>query len=136
MKIKRGYKISSIIPVASMSDIAFLLLVFMLLSSILTPQPPIKLEVPKITKTAELKEEEGLRIYLASNQLASINQQIIPLANIEAFIPAAIDEEQKVYLYADANCAFEQINKILTLLKKNDYRQLTFICQENKQLGF
>ncbi|MCK5219291.1 biopolymer transporter ExbD, partial [bacterium] len=84
MKLKNGHRIQTIIPVASMSDIAFLLLIFMLLSSILAPQPPLQVDPPQVPNTAEVKEAQGTRIYLKAAGLISVNDTLARLENIKA----------------------------------------------------
>lgn len=132
MKLKNRFKITTIIPVASMSDIAFLLLIFMLLTSLLTPQPALEINPPQVSNTAEVKEEQGLRIYLKADRLASINEDLCMLDDMERLLSSIMDTKQRVFLYADSNCAFEDIDQVLTALKSNDFEQVTFICRENR----
>lgn len=132
MKLSNRFKITSIIPVASMSDIAFLLLIFMLLTSILTPQPPLQIEPPKVPNTAEVKEEKGLRIYLNADKLASVNDDICKLEEINNAISSIADNKQRVFLYAGSDCVFEDVDQVLDALKENKFEQVTFICREDR----
>jgi biopolymer transport protein ExbD len=113
MKLKNSYRIVSIIPVASMSDIAFLLLIFMLLSSLLTPQPPLQVAPPQVPNTAEVKEEKGTRIYLDASGHIAVNEELGRLEDIAALLARLSVPKDQIYLYADAECAFEKIDEVL-----------------------
>ncbi|MBN1594474.1 biopolymer transporter ExbD [candidate division FCPU426 bacterium] len=130
MKLKNGHRLQSIIPVASMSDIAFLLLIFMLLSSILAPQPPLRIDPPKVPNTAEVKEEQGLRIYVNAAGLAGINDTLGRLDDLENLLPGIACPEERVFLYADSGCEYEKIDRVLAALKAKAFRHVTLICRE------
>ncbi len=130
MKLKTGYRIVSIIPVASMSDIAFLLLIFMLLSSLLAPQPPLQVAPPQIPNTAEVKEEKGTRIYLDTSGHIAVNEKPGRLEDLAALLAPISSPEEKIFLYADAECNFEKIDKVLTALKTRAFEKVTLICRE------
>lgn len=131
MKINRVHKIKSVIPVASMSDIAFLLLIFMLLSSILTSQPPLKINEPIIKTARELSDTTGLRFYLTTNRMISINDQVMTLDQFARQLPLNLADEQQVYLHADGQSDFEAINMVLEALKLKQYKKLTLIAKES-----
>ncbi len=130
MKLKNSYRIVSIIPVASMSDIAFLLLIFMLLSSLLTPQPPLQVAPPQVPNTAEVKEEKGTRIYLDASGHIAVNEELGRLEDIAALLARLSVPKDQIYLYADAECAFEKIDEVLAALKAQAFEKATLICRE------
>jgi biopolymer transport protein ExbD len=132
MRLKNGHHIQSIIPVASMSDIAFLLLIFMLLSSILTPQPPLQIDPPQVANTAEVKEEQGARIYLQTTGLVSVNDVLGTLDNLETLLSNISDPEEKIFLYADGICEYDKIDQVLALLKEKAFQHVTLICRETQ----
>ncbi len=130
MKLQNGYRITSIIPVASMSDIAFLLLIFMLLSSILAPAPPLQVVPPQVPNTAEIKEKKGTRIYLDTSGHIAVNEKPGRLEDLAALLAPISSPEDKIFLYADAECDFEKIDEVLTALKARSFEKVTLICRE------
>lgn len=130
MRLKNSYRIVSIIPVASMSDIAFLLLIFMLLSSLLTPQPPLQVAPPQVPNTAEVKEEKGTRIYLDMSGHIAVNEEPGRLADLAALLARLSVPKDQIYLYADAECDFEKIDEVLAALKAQAFEKVTLICRE------
>ncbi len=135
MKLNNSYRIVSIIPVASMSDIAFLLLIFMLLSSLLAPSPPLQVAPPQVPNTAEVKVKKGTRIYLDSSGYIAVNEEPGYLKDITALLTRLSLPKEQVSLYADAECDFEKIDEVLTALKAQAFEKVTLICREAPQAG-
>ena len=131
MRIKLNYKLQNVIPVASMSDIAFLLLIFMLLASILAPTPPLAILPPPVIPASEIKNEVGVRIYLKADGTMSLNDQIGSWQQVgEVLKHMTLASEQKIYLYADGQTKFDKIKYILDALQAQDLAQVTLICQQ------
>lgn len=132
MKLKNRYKIVKVIPVASMSDIAFLLLIFMILTSFLSPAPSRQIVLPEAPGAKPIKQEKGLRLYIDNSEHCRINQAGFKWEQLPDQLSIIANKKQPVYLYAPGHCPFFKIDRVLQTLKKNRFKQVTFVCLQDK----
>ena len=71
-----------ILPVASMSDIVFLLLIFFMLTSAFIIEPGIKIRLPK-TRTAEIESRKKIFITVDENKNIYLNKRKVALEKLE-----------------------------------------------------
>ena len=71
MKLVRGQRVPPEIPTASMADIAFLLIVFFLVTTTMNQDKGLSLHLPPIGESKEVKEKNICNIWInASDQIA------------------------------------------------------------------
>ncbi len=123
MKLRKKRKLESI-PVAAMGDIAFLLLIFYISTTMLTDQKPMDVDLPEITTEVQ-SSPFPLIVYMDQN-LANQNKvyffnQEIPLENLSDTLSKKIYElpsSFRVYLNIDKTVSFKHMYKILQELKE------------------
>jgi biopolymer transport protein ExbD len=123
MKLRKKRKLESI-PVAAMGDIAFLLLIFYISTTMLTDQKPMDVELPEITTEVQ-SSPYPLIVYMNQN-LANQNKvyffnQEIPVENLSDALTKKIYElpsSFRVYLNIDQSVSFKHMYKILQELKE------------------
>ncbi len=77
MKIKKRKKPSSEIPAASMSDIAFLLIIFFMLTTVFSQEEGLKYQLPDSTKEVSL-ESKNIEITVDQNDNVTYDGMPIP----------------------------------------------------------
>lgn len=121
-----------IIPVISMSDIVFLLLIFFMLTSAFLIEPGIKIRLPQ-TKTAEIQTQKKILITVDENRNIYLNNKKVPLENLEReiVIATAGKRNELLVLRADKSVPHGLVVEILDTAKLAGMERLA-IASEKK----
>lgn len=135
MKIKRKTKIQNMIPVASMSDIAFLLLIFLMLSSIMDMKKNIEVNTPKAKQVSTSEEVQKYEIIIDKNGTYYFEGKAVSLEHISSFFSLKILVEPNLYvqLNADEDCIYERIGLVVKTLQDVKCYRLLFISKRIKE---
>ncbi len=97
---KRESRVKPEIPTASMADIAFLLIVFFLVTTTMNQDKGLSLHLPPVGETKEVKDKNILNVWInARDQIAFFeNDQLIPVPSTELKdrIEARLKENKKL----------------------------------------
>ena len=131
MKLKRTRK-DFFVPLSSMSDVAFLLLIFIMLVALINYRKEVKIEFPEVDNSKRVSSENNLEIWvdLAGNLYLDGNPaslDAVEMGIIDAYIKAP---ETRVHILADKNSPFENIHKVLELLQILQYRTVSFVVKD------
>jgi biopolymer transport protein ExbD len=85
MKIKRRAKASTEIPASSMSDIAFLLIIFFMLTTVFSQEAGLKYELPDSVNEVELSKK-NIEITVFANGSIQIDGQERPFEEIKTTV--------------------------------------------------
>lgn len=78
MRLAREEKDSPQIPTCSMADIAFLLIVFFMLTSVFRAEQGFKVNLPAAFESKKLPKKNISHIWISSDGLISIDDNIVP----------------------------------------------------------
>ena len=99
---KREGRVSPEIPTASMADIAFLLIVFFLVTTTMNQDKGLSLHLPPVGETKEVQSKNILNVWInARDQLAFFeNDQLTPIASgqLQSQIKARMAENDKLII--------------------------------------
>ena len=99
---KRESRVSPEIPTASMADIAFLLIVFFLVTTTMNQDKGLSLHLPPVGETKEVQSKNILNVWInARDQLAFFeNDQLtpIPFGQLQSQIKARMAENDKLII--------------------------------------
>jgi biopolymer transport protein ExbD len=126
MAIKRGSKVDKSFSQSAMTDLMFLLLIFMLIATTLINPNALKLELPKssnqlkdkaITTVSIKMERTGYSYYVELDKVDG-------LAGLERALKARLDgqENPTVSLHCDKKVAVEEVVNVMNIAKDNKYR--------------
>jgi len=133
MKVKR-FKKPFFIPTFSMSDIAFLLLIFIMLVSLINYRVEVKIDYPEAQRAFRTTAEKNLEVWvdtegqiyldgIFSDRLA-LEQKVSQL-----YISAP---DTRIHIIADKNTPYFHINSILEILQILQYRVVSFVVKTNE----
>lgn len=131
MKLKRDKNKNFSIPTNSMSDVAFLLLIFIMLVALINYRKEVKIEYPEAQTVLRTSEEKNLEIWVDK-------EGDIYLDGYEADIPALEQKiadlylsapDTRVHIIADRNTSYEKINAVLEVLQILQYRVVSFVVK-------
>ncbi len=126
MAIKRGSKVDKSYSAASMTDLMFLLLIFMLIATTLINPNAIKLMLPKssnqlkdkaITTVSIQNTPTGYRYYVELEDVGSIE-------GVDRALKARLAglEDPTVSLHADKSVVWDEVVQVMNVARANGYR--------------
>ncbi len=99
---KRQSRVMPEIPTASMADIAFLLIVFFLVTTTMNQDKGLSLHLPPVGETKEVKDKNILNVWInARDQVAFFeNDQLttVPSSELKDRIESRLNENQKLII--------------------------------------
>lgn len=137
MKLREQvYKIAPTVPTASMADIAFLLVIFFMLTTSFSPERT-SVQLPDSLVRVEVSEQPAIiavtdegEIYFTSGEepsvllsgteeLSTLVQQIVELIPLKEFV-----------VKADRNVRYEAIDGVLEVLRNNGAKQIGLLTRQ------
>jgi biopolymer transport protein ExbD len=119
------------VPMNAMSDVAFLLLIFIMLVSLINYRKEVKVDYPEAEKVENVSEDKNLEIwidkagkfYLDGNP-ASLGVIEDNVADIYRTTPGT-----RIHVIADKNTQFKNVNEVLQILQLLEYRVVSFVAK-------
>ena len=130
MKLKRKRKTLSV-PLFSTSDIAFLLLIFIMLVSLINYRQEIRIEYPEADTALRVSDEKNLEIWIDRSGLLYLDGRQSSLQQVEQGIVNAYIQapDTRVHIIADRHTAFENVHQVLDILQLLQYRVVSFVVR-------
>jgi biopolymer transport protein ExbD len=130
MKIRRNRK-SMFIPLFSTSDIAFLLLIFIMLVSLINYRKEVKIQFPEAETAKNLSAEKNLEIWVDKQGKLYLNGDLCAIDSIEAGIIEAYSAapDTQVHIIADRDTSFNHVHEVLDILQILNYRVVSFVVK-------
>lgn len=137
MRLKARLDQKSSIPTASMADIAFLLIIFFMVTlnfekdktQVALPKTDLRFEVPKIAAYVSITEQGQVRVTdgeSTSTLISRIDDIDSFAANLKAAYP-----DRPVILKADSQVAYKTVDRVLDALKLAKVEQI-FLLSDQK----
>ncbi|OQX70856.1 MAG: hypothetical protein B6D62_03360 [Candidatus Cloacimonas sp. 4484_275] len=123
MNLSRKRKNLGGIPTSSMSDVAFLLLVFFLSTTKFDIKKGLGLVLPPASENAEkrvkLKEENVTKVWINKDGVVAVNQKEISLAELEPTIKRIVKEnpDMVISLKTDRKSKYKYMVQVLDRLQ-------------------
>ena len=120
---RRQSRVSPEIPTASMADIAFLLIVFFLVTTTMNQDKGLSLHLPPVGETKEVREKNILNVWInARDQIAFFeNEQLtpVPFAELKGRIEGRLQENENliVSLKTERGATYRAFVDVLDELK-------------------
>ncbi len=129
--LKRKSKAASDIPDSSLADMAFLLLIFFMVSTTFRSEDPREVEFPDAQATQKLDEPRKniLHLYIEGSGSIYINDRLTPTAdvsNVIAPIYAESDRRLVVVLRADRDVPYRVVDAVQKELQEAGAYRVTF----------
>lgn len=130
-KIERQKRKASI-ATASMSDIGFLLLIFIMLISLINQRHEEKIEYSEAKILEKTQVEKNLEIWIKQDGSVFVEGNQITPQNLELLIAGKIAEEPtaRIHIIADRNTPYKYINDVVSVLQLLQHRVVSFVVKE------
>ncbi len=140
MRIATSRKAPAVIPTASMADIAFLLIIFFMVTtvhevdrtSVNLPLAKTRTEAEKGSAIVVLAKDKFGEIFYKFSGGDNMSQPVNGPEDIylEASVITYRDSTTQFILKADATVRFEKVDELLDTLRKADVQKVLLLCQQ------
>ena len=126
MAIKRGSKVDKSFSQSAMTDLMFLLLIFMLIATTLINPNALKLELPKSSN--QLKDKAITTVSIeqkGSDYIYYVElDKVQGVEGVERALKTRLEgqEQPTVSLHCDKKVAVDEVVKVMNIAKDNGYR--------------
>jgi biopolymer transport protein ExbD len=120
------------VPLNSMSDVAFLLLIFIMLVALINYRKEVKIEYPEAEAAKRTSAEKNLEIWIDASVGLYLDGTASSLNSIEGGIIEAYRTapDTRVHIIADRNTPFEYVHRVLDILQILQYRVVSFVVKD------
>ena len=142
MRLLKTHKLAAVIPTASMADIAFLLIIFFMLT---TSFSPVKMSVDLAEAAFREEVEQGAAI-IAINPAGEIEISdgirtgniINSLDELDIFLSEIVSTEptKQFIIKADRNLKYELFNAVYERLRQNNCRRIALLTESKAAIEF
>jgi biopolymer transport protein ExbD len=131
MKLNRSKSKNFYIPLNSMSDVAFLLLIFIMLVALINYRKEVKIEYPEAKTALRTSEEKNLEVWLDREGSIYLDGDSADLLALEGVISDLYRSapDTRVHIIADRGTPYEKINAVLEVLQILQYRVVSFVVK-------
>jgi len=131
MRLKRARDKNFTIPLNSMSDVAFLLLIFIMVIALINFRKEIHIEYATAQTVLNTGAEQNLEVWvdLEGNIYIAGDPADIPLLEQTVADLYVSAPDTRIHILADKNTPYEKINAVLGVLQILQYRTVSFVVK-------
>lgn len=122
MAIKRGSKIDASFSTSSMSDVVFLLLIFLLMTTTMINPNALQLALPRSAN--QLKEKPVTTVSITADLQYYVETDPVSFGNLESVLRTRLGSvnEPTISLHCDKSVPVDEVVKVMNIAKDNRYR--------------
>jgi len=131
MKLKRGKNRNLSIPLNSMSDVAFLLLIFIMVIALINFRKEIHIEYATADTVLNTGAEQNLEVWVNHEGGIFISGDPADIPMLEQVVADLYTgaPDTRIHILADKNTPYEKINAVLEVLQILQYRTVSFVVK-------
>ena len=128
MELRRKAGSGARIPTSSMADIAFLLIVFFMVTTIFKMEQGLAITLPRSTAGEKIPKENVAHIWIDRTGIISIDDLVISVPDIDYMVSAKLRENRGliVSFNTDENAPYRVVNEAMERLKLANALRVTF----------
>ncbi len=133
LKIKRKRQMKAMIPTASMADIAFLLLIFFMVTTVFKKDKGLRIELPTAATTERLVKQRGLSaVWINKYGRITVDDNFVRPKQIVPIMRRKLSEEPGliVLIKADKNAKYGVIEDVMDALKEAQAYRVVFVTKK------
>lgn len=128
---ERRHRVSAQIPSVSMGDIAFLLLIFFMATTIFKTEEGIEVRLPQSETAETQKKDDVLHVWIDQNGRVWINDRFVASEQLQALVTreAAAQPGLVVAFNADERAPYRSVAAVLEQLKAANAVHVSFTSE-------
>jgi biopolymer transport protein ExbD len=128
LELRRKAGSGARIPTSSMADIAFLLIVFFMVTTIFKMEQGLAITLPRSTAGEKIPKENVAHIWIDRGGTISIDDLVVSAPDIEYLVSAKLRENRGliVSFNTDENAPYRVVNEAMERLKLANALRVTF----------
>jgi biopolymer transport protein ExbD len=133
-KFTKKAKTSARVPTASMADIAFLLLIFFMVSTVLKLEEGLPISLPKAQAAQDIPRENVVHVWVDRTGKISINDMIVTVGSVEGIVAQRIRVNPGIIVafYTDEGAPYGVMSDIMEQLKRASAVRVSFASKKEK----
>lgn len=135
MRFVRKAKVGTAVPTASMADIAFLLLVFFMVSTVFVRYRGIPVQLPPAEKIEELESRRNVTsIWVSRKGVINIDDRAVPLDQVGKTIHAKrmVNPRLVISIKGDREARFGLLSDVMQELRKVEALRVNFATDRER----
>lgn len=122
------------VHISAMSDIAFLLLIFIMLISLMNYRREVPIRYPEAENLETTEGDKNLEIWIDQSGFLYVQGVRYDLSGIEVIIAEGLmkDPSLRIHILADRDTPYRNVNGVMEILKKLQHRAVSLIARERK----
>jgi len=120
------------VTTSSMSDIGFLLLIFIMLISLMNQRHEEHIEYSEAVQLERTQIEHNFEIWVQKNGIISVDGTVVNPQTLERLIAEAVAEtpDVRIHIIADKNTPYKYVNDVVSVLQLMQHRVVSFVVKE------
>jgi biopolymer transport protein ExbD len=116
-----------------MSDVAFLLLIFIMLVALINYRREVKIEYPEARTALRTSAEKNLEIWIDKTGAVYLDGVPSDLRGVDDTVADLYRNapDTRIHIIADKNTPYEKINSVLEVLQLLQYRVVSFVVKND-----
>lgn len=121
-----------LIAMSSMSDIGFLLLIFIMLISLINQKHEEPIEYPEAQMLEKTETSDNMEIWIEKSGIISVQGSPVTINELEILIADALAKEAgtRVHIIADKQTPYRYIDSVVKILQILQHRVVSFVVRE------
>ena len=122
MAIKRGSKVDSSFGASSMTDMMFLMLLFLMVATTLINPNALRLLLPKSAN--QIKDKPYTTVSITSDLKYYVETDLVPFNQLEVVLQKKMSavKEPTVSLHCDRTVPVDEVVKVMNIAKNNKFK--------------
>jgi biopolymer transport protein ExbD len=128
MKFEKNQKIKNKVPTSSMADIAFLLLIFFMVTTIFKMEDGLPVALPRAETAQKQEREKIMHIWIDAGGKVSINDKIVVISQVEDILVMMLSERPDIIVAfnADDRAPYGTVSDVMEELKDANAIRVSF----------
>lgn len=129
VRVKRKREVRVPIPTASMSDIAFLLLIFFMVATVFRRGTGLKIALPEARTTQKLGRQRDLTyLWITGNGKMALDDNFVDPGRLALIMRTRVAETPTIVtvIKADKNVPYEYVDKAINALREAEALRVVF----------
>jgi biopolymer transport protein ExbD len=130
-RFDRRYRVSAGVPTVSMGDIAFLLLIFFMATTVLKVEEGLEVRLPRAETSESRKKDRVLHVWIDQAGRIRINDRFVDAAEVAGIVRRQIEDTPGlvVAFNADERAPYRAVSEVMEELKQANAARVSFTSE-------